>query len=196
MIFIWWSNVYIKLLYNFYIYHYLCVSDQIRSDQSLIRVRLFATPWIAACQASLSITTPGAHSDSRLSSQWCHPAISSSIIPFSSFPQSLPASGSFQWVNSSHQVAKVLEFQLQHQSSNEHPGLISFRMDWLDFLAVPGTLKSLLQHHSSKDSILRDSYIFWILTPWFLFQSLLFHPLPWRKGPCLSLHCLLQRLKF
>ena len=104
--------------------------------------------------------------------------------------------GLFQWVNSSHEVAKVLEFQLQHQSSNEHPGLISFRMDWLDLLAVPGTLKSLLQHHSSKASILRDSYIFWILTPWFLFQFLLFHPLPWRKGPCLSLHCLLQRLKF
>ena len=61
--------------------------------------------------------------------------------------------GLFQWVSCSHQVAKVLEFQLQHQSSNEHPGLISFRMDWLDLLAVQGTLKSLLQHHSSKASI-------------------------------------------
>ena len=60
--------------------------------------------------------------------------------------------GVFQWVSSSHQVAKVLEFQLQHQSSNEHSGLISFRMDWLDLLAVQGTLKSLLQHHSSKAS--------------------------------------------
>ena len=55
---------------------------------------------------------------------------------------------------------KGLEFQLQHQSSNEHPGLISFRMDWLDFLAVQGTLKSLLQHHSSKTSILRCSAFF------------------------------------
>ena len=63
----------------------------------------------------------------------------------------------FQWVGSSHQVAKVLEFQLQHQPSNEHPGLISLRMDWLDLLAVQGTLKSLLQHHSSKASILRCS---------------------------------------
>ena len=52
--------------------------------------------------------------------------------------------GLFQWVSSSHQVAKVLEFQLQHQPSNEHPGLTSFRMDWLDLLAVQGTLKSLL----------------------------------------------------
>ena len=60
--------------------------------------------------------------------------------------------GLFQWVSSSHEVAKVLEFQLQHQSFQ--PGLISFRMDWLDLLAVQGTLKSLLQHHSSKASIL------------------------------------------
>ena len=57
--------------------------------------------------------------------------------------------GLFQWVSSSHQVAKVLEFQLQHHCSNEHPGLI-FRTDCLDLLAVQGTLKSLLHHHSSK----------------------------------------------
>ena len=62
--------------------------------------------------------------------------------------------GLFQWVSSSHQVAKVLEFQFSISPSNEHPGLISFRMDWLDLFAVQGTLKSLLQHHSSKTSIL------------------------------------------
>ena len=62
--------------------------------------------------------------------------------------------GLFKWVNSSHQVAKALEFQLQHQSLQWTSGLISFRMDWLDLLAVQGTLKSLLQHHSSKASIL------------------------------------------
>ena len=66
----------------------------------------------------------------------------------------------FQWVNSSHEVAKVLEFQLQHQSFQEHPGLISFRMDWLDLLAVQGTLKNLLQHYSSKASILQHSAFF------------------------------------
>ena len=60
--------------------------------------------------------TPRACSNSWPSSQWCHSTISSSVIPFSSCLQSLPASGSFQWVSSSHQVAKVLEFQLQHQS--------------------------------------------------------------------------------
>ena len=60
--------------------------------------------------------TSGVHSKSRPSSQWCHPAISSSVVPFSSCPQSLPASGSFQWVNTSNEVAKVFEFQLQHQS--------------------------------------------------------------------------------
>ena len=59
-----------------------------------------------------------------------------------------------------HEVAKVLEFQLQHQSFNEHPELISFRMDWLALLAVQGTLKSLLQHHSSKASILQRSAFF------------------------------------
>jgi len=61
-----------------------------------------------------------------------------------------------------HHVAKALEFQLQHESSNEHPGLISFRMDWLDLLAVQGTLKSLLQHHSSKVSILWRSAFFMV----------------------------------
>ena len=68
----------------------------------------------------------------------------------------------FQWVSSSHQVAKVLEFQLQHQSFQWCSGQISFRIDWLDFLAVQGTLKSLLQHHSSKASILRCSAFFMV----------------------------------
>ena len=69
----------------------------------------------------------------------------------------------FQWVSSSHQVAKVLEFQLQHRFivySNEHQGLISFRMDWLDLLAVQDTLKSILQHHHSKASIIWRSAFF------------------------------------
>ena len=66
----------------------------------------------------------------------------------------------FQWVNSLHEVAKVLDFSFSISLSNEHPGLISFRMDWLDLLAVQGTLKSLLQHHSSKASILQHSAFF------------------------------------
>ena len=68
--------------------------------------------------------------------------------------------GLFKGVSSSHQVAKVLEFQLQHQSFNEYSGLISFRMYWLDLLAVQGTFKSLLQHHSSKVLILQCSAFF------------------------------------
>ena len=68
----------------------------------------------------------------------------------------------FYWVNSSLQVAKVLEFQLQHQSFQWTPGLISFRMDWLDLLAVQETLKSLLQHYSSKASVLRCSAFFMV----------------------------------
>ena len=96
--------------------------------------------------------TPRACSNSCPKSQWWHQSISSSV---SLSPPTFNLSqhqGLFKWVSSSHQVAKVLELQLQHQLSNEYSGLISFRMDWLDLLAVQGTLKSLLQHHSSKVS--------------------------------------------
>ena len=107
--------------------------------------------------------TPGVYSNSCPLSRWCHPAISSSVIPFSPCPQSLPASGSFPmsqlftWGGQSIGVsasASVLPVR------TDHPGLISFRMDWLDLLAVQGTLKSLLQHHSSKASILGCSDFF------------------------------------
>ena len=119
----------------------------ISSVQSLSCVLLFATPWTAARQASLSI----ANSQSLLKLMSIE-----SVMPSNHFilccPLLLPPSiFSSIRVSSSHQVAKVLEFQLQHS------GLISFRMDWFDLLAVQGTLKSLLQHHSSKASILRLS---------------------------------------
>ena len=100
--------------------------------------------------------TPGVYSNPCPLSRWYHPAISPSVIPFSSCLQSLPASGSFStsqlfaWGGQSFGVS----------ASNEHPGLISFRMDWLDLLAVQGTLKSLLQHHSSKASIFQCSAFF------------------------------------
>ena len=80
--------------------------------------------------------------------------------PFSFCLQSFPASGSFQMSQFFHQVARVLEFQLQHHPSNEYSGLTSFRMDWLELLAVQGTLKNLLQHHSSKASVLWCSAFF------------------------------------
>ena len=98
--------------------------------------------------------TPGVYPNSCPLSWWCHPTILSSVIPFSSHPQSLPTSGSFKWVSSSHQVAKVLELQLQHQSSQWTPRTISFRMEWLALLVVQGTHKSLLQNYSSKALIL------------------------------------------
>ena len=68
--------------------------------------------------------------------------------------------GLFQWISSSHQVAKYWSFSFSISLSNEYSGLISFRMNWLDLLAVQGTLKSLLQHYSSKASILRHSAFF------------------------------------
>ena len=104
--------------------------------------------------------TPRVYSNSRPLSQWCHLAISSSAILFSSCLQSFPASGSFPISQFLHQVAKVLEFQLQHQSFQWIFKLISFKMDWLDLLADQGTLKSLLQHHNSKASIVQCSAFF------------------------------------
>ena len=96
---------------------------------------------------------------------WCH-WVSDAIQP--SHPLSSPSpafnlsqhQGLFQGVSSSHEVAKVLELRFSISPSNEYLGLISFRMDWFDLLAVQGTLKSLLQHHSSKASILQCSVFF------------------------------------
>ena len=95
--------------------------------------------------------------------QWVGDAIQPSHPLSSPSPPAFNLSqhqGLFQWVSSLHQVAKGLEFQIHHRPSSEQPGLISFRMDWLDLLAVQGTLKSLLQHHSSKASLLWCSAFF------------------------------------
>ena len=103
---------------------------------------------------------PRVYPNSYPLSQWCHPTISSSVVPFSSCPQSFPAS---VFSNESALCIRWPEywsFSFNISPSNEHPGLISFRMDWLDLLAVQGTLKSLLQHCSSKASILQCSAFF------------------------------------
>ena len=105
--------------------------------------------------------TPGVHPNSCPLSRWFHPTISSSVVPFSSCLESFPASGSFK--NESAlpiRWPKYWSFSFNISPSNDHPGLISFKMDWLDLLAVQGTLKSLLQHHSSKASILWCSAFF------------------------------------
>ena len=131
------------------------------SVQSLSRVRLFVTPWITARQASLSITNsrsllklmlidlvmPSSH---RI---LCHPLLLLPLIPPSIRAFSNESALHIRW-------PKYWSFNFSISPSNEHPGLISFRMAWLDLLAVQGTLKSLLQHHSSKASILQHSAFF------------------------------------
>ena len=87
-----------------------------------------------------------------------HPLLSPSLPAFNISQHQ----GLFKWVSSLHQVAKVLEFQLQHQFPNGYSGLISFRIDWFDLLAVQVTLKSLLQYHSSKASILWCTVFFMV----------------------------------
>ena len=100
------------------------------------------------------LPTPRVYSNSCPLSWWCHPTISSSVVPFSSHLQSFPASVlCIRW-------PKSWSFSFNISSFNEYSGLISFRMDWLDLLAVQETLKSLLQHHSSKASVLWHSAFF------------------------------------
>ena len=140
-------------------------SVQFSSVQSLSRVWLFATPWIAVCQASLSITI--SRSSLRLMSIksvmpsshliLCHPLLLLPPIPPSIRVFSNESTLCMRW-------PKFWSFSFSIiLLSKEIPGLISFRMDWLDLLAVQGTLKSLLQHHSSKASILHCSAFFAVL---------------------------------
>ena len=127
----------------------------------LSHVRLFATPWTAARQASLSITNSWS-SLKLMSIEWVMP--SSHLIlchPLFLLPSIFPSIRVFS--NESALLIrwpKYWSFSFNISPSNEHPRLISFRMDWLDLLAVQGTLKSLLQHHSSKASILWHSAFF------------------------------------
>ena len=135
----------------------------ISSVQSLSRVQLFVTPWTAARQASLSIT----NSRSLLKLMSFTSVMPSNHLilcrPLLLLPSVFPSIEVF----SNESVLHIrwpkywsLSFSFSFSPSNEHPGLISFRMDWLDLLAVQGTLKSLLQHHSSKPSILQHSAFF------------------------------------
>ena len=106
--------------------------------------------------------SPGVWSNSLSLSRWCHPTISSSVVPFSSCLQSFPGSGFFFPNESALCISwpKYWSFSFSISPSNEYLGLISFRIDWFDFLAVQGTLKSFLQHHNLKGSILRCSAFF------------------------------------
>ena len=133
----------------------------ISSVQSLSHVRLFVTPWTAACQGSLSITNSWSllkhlFIESVIPSNHlilCHPL----LLPPSIFPSiRVFSNDSVLWVS----WKKYWSFSFSISPSNEYSGLISFRIDWLDLLAVQGTLKSLLQHHSLKASILQRSAFF------------------------------------
>ena len=134
---------------------------EISSVQSLSHVPLFVTPWIRACQASMSITNSWSSLklmsiESVMPSSHlilCHPLLLLPPIPPSIRVFSNESTLFMRW-------PKYWSFSFSISPSNEHPGMISFRMDWLDLLAVQGTLKSLLQHHSSKASLLRCSAFF------------------------------------
>ena len=136
-------------------------SLQFSSVQSLSHVWLFATPWIAAHQASLSNTnSPNSLRLMSIESVMpsshlilCHPLLLLPPIPPSIRVFSNESTLRIRW-------PKYWSFSISIIRSKEHPGLISFTMDWLDLLAVQGTLKSLLQHHSSKAPILRHSAFF------------------------------------
>ena len=131
------------------------------SVQSLSHVWLFATPWIAAHQASLSITNSRS-SPKFMSIESVMP--SSHLIfcrPLCFLPPIPPSIRVFSNESTLHmRWPKYWTFSFSIGPSKEHPGLISFRMDWLDLLAVQGTLKNLLQHHNSNVSILRRSAFF------------------------------------
>ena len=130
------------------------------SVQSLSRVQLFANPWTTARQASLSIINIQSLLKLTPFSQWCHPTLifcHPLLLPLSNFPSTgvFPKESvlRIRW-------PKYWNFSFNINPSHEYTGLIIFRMDWLDLLAVQGTLKSVLQHHSSKASILQHSSFF------------------------------------
>ena len=139
----------------------LTIISSVQFSQSVVSESLQPHGWQHAgppCPAP----TPRACSNSCPLSHWCHPAISSSVVPFSSCLQSFPASGYFpvsQYFTSGGQSI-YWSFSFSISSSNEYSGLISFRIDWLDLLEVQVTPKSLLQHHSSKASVLWHSAFF------------------------------------
>ena len=137
------------------------LKDRFSSVQSLSRVRLFEAPWMAARQASLSITN--SRSSPRLTSIESVMPSSHLILcrPLLLLPPIPPRIRVFSNESTLHmRWPRYWNFSLSISPSNEHPGLVVLRMDRLDLLAVQGTLKSLIQHHSSKASILRHSAFF------------------------------------
>ena len=134
---------------------------QISSVQSLSHIRLFSKPWTVACQACVSIT----NSRSLLKLMSIESVMPSNHLLLCRLLLFLPSIFPSIRIFSNESVLhirwpKYWSFSFSISPSNEYSGLISFRMDWLDLLAVKGTLKSLLQHHSTKASVLRRSAFF------------------------------------
>ena len=138
--------------------------EEFSSVQSLSCVQLFATPWTAACQASLSIINSQSWREfTQTHVQWVGDAIQPSHPLLSPSPPTFNLSQHQVFLNESVlciRWPKYWSFGFGISPSNEYSGLISFRMDWLDLFAVQGTIKGLLQHHSSKASILWHSACF------------------------------------
>ena len=129
--------------------------------QSLSWVRLFAALWTEA-RLPCPLLSPGVCSNSHPLSKWYH-LLSHPLLSPSPLALNLSKhQGLFQWVNSLHRVAKGLEIRFSISPSNEYSGLISFRMYWLDLFVVQGMLKNLLQHYSSKPSVLWGSPFFMV----------------------------------
>ena len=140
------------------IFQILSKALQFSPVQSLSHVQLFVTPWATAHQVALSIT----NSRSLLKLMSIEPVMPSNhfilYCPLLLPPSIFPSIRVFSNESALHiRWPKYWSFSYSISPTNEHPGLISFRMDWLDLLAVQGTLKSLLQHHSSKASVLQCS---------------------------------------
>ena len=156
-----WAYLYFVYLCFLLIFAAFFIDFQFSSVQSLSRVQLFATPWTAACQASLSII----NTQSLLKLVSIESVVPSNHLILCRPLLFLPSIFLRIWVFSSESVLcirwpKYWSLSFNISPSNVYPGLISFRMDWLDLLAVQGTLKSLLQHYSSKASILQCSAFF------------------------------------
>ena len=143
------------------------ITNPFSSDQSLSRVWLFATPWSQHARPPCPSPTPGFHSDSRPSSQWCHPAISSSVVPFSSCPQSLPASESFPmsqlftWGGQSTRVSALASFfpkNTQGWSPSEWTAWISLQSKGLSRVFSNTTVQKH-QFFGAQPSSLSNSHI-------------------------------------
>ena len=157
-------------------------SVQFSSGQSLSRVRFFATPWTAACRPPCPSLTPGVHPNPCPLSRWCHPTNLILCCPLLLRPSIFPRIRVFSDESALHiRWPKYWSFSFSISPSSEHPGLICFRMDWLDLLAVQGTPKisrvfsnTKVQKHQFLEVFIQIPYSFYIGSYFLLFFSFLY----------------------